>query len=268
MSFTVDCRNYDLSKTLKSGQMFRYQELDESYFEVISLDKVCRVWQTTTDYVEVEPLCGKPGDAKYWRNYFDFDKNYSSLLEKMSQNTFLSEVAEYNSGLHLLKQDAWECLISFICSQQKRIPQIMVCVDKLCRSAGRYLGYDRYAFPSADELCSTNIGPAKLGYRESYVLGCAEEVRSKRFNINSLYPNKTTYRNARAELCRLPGVGAKVADCVALFGLHYDDAFPVDVHIAKICALPEMSGVNIAEFGKDSGILQQYLFNYAINHGI
>merc|ERR1712012_316697 len=35
-------------------------------------------------------------------------------------------------------------------------------------------------------------------------------------------------------LCELPGVGPKVADCVALFSLGQHDCIPVDVHVWRI----------------------------------
>ena len=38
------------------------------------------------------------------------------------------------------------------------------------------------------------------------------------------------YRKAHAELLALQGVGPKVADCVCLMGLGWDEAVPVDTH--------------------------------------
>ena len=37
-------------------------------------------------------------------------------------------------------------------------------------------------------------------------------------------------------LCKLPGVGAKVADCVCLMSLDKHDAVPVDTHVWQITA--------------------------------
>ena len=45
---------------------------------------------------------------------------------------------------------------------------------------------------------------------------------------------QATRRRAQDELARLPGVGRKVADCVALFCLDHADVVPVDVHVYNI----------------------------------
>ena len=42
------------------------------------------------------------------------------------------------------------------------------------------------------------------------------------------------YKQAKQELCSLPGVGPKVADCVLLFGLGKLEAFPVDVWVKRV----------------------------------
>lgn len=36
-------------------------------------------------------------------------------------------------------------------------------------------------------------------------------------------------------LCTLPGVGPKVAACIALFSLDKNQAIPVDTHVWKVC---------------------------------
>ncbi len=79
------------------------------------------------------------------------------------------------------------------------------------------------------------------------------------------------YAAAKERLCALPGVGAKVADCVLLFGAGRLEAFPVDVWIIK--AMAERYGLHgwkptqIAHFGRVhfgplAGLAQQYLFAF------
>jgi N-glycosylase/DNA lyase len=79
---------------------------------------------------------------------------------------------------------------------------------------------------------------------------------------------------ARAELCRLPGVGEKVANCALLFGFGRMKAFPIDVWIERVLRqlyfqrkrkitvrrLREFSATYFGEYG---GYAQQYLFHHA-----
>ena len=271
VSFIVRVDNYDLDKTLKSGQMFRYKEDESGIFRVISRDKICFVKQTETGIVVKTPETKEkvlgPDDV-YWRNYFGFGRSYAKLEELSRGNAFLEEVIKYNQGLRILKQDSWECLISFIISQQKRIPQIQQSIEKLCAATGKELIGGIFAFPTAEELLSLSIDRVGLGYRKGYVLGAAYLVREGILNLNSITADKVSYKTAMQQLYTVRGVGPKVANCIALFGLGFMEAFPVDTHISKILALPEMTNFNAKAYGDLAGVMQQYLFNYAINHGI
>ena len=44
------------------------------------------------------------------------------------------------------------------------------------------------------------------------------------------------FKLQKPALCKLPGVGAKVADCVCLMSLDKHDAVPVDTHVWQITA--------------------------------
>jgi N-glycosylase/DNA lyase len=77
------------------------------------------------------------------------------------------------------------------------------------------------------------------------------------------------YRDARAALMELPGVGRKVADCTLLFGLGRLEAYPVDRWIRR--ATLELSSRRRARdeelerwaerLGPGRGYLQQLLFH-------
>jgi N-glycosylase/DNA lyase len=84
------------------------------------------------------------------------------------------------------------------------------------------------------------------------------------------------YEEAKRELCRLPGVGMKIADCVLLFGLDNPLAVPVDTHLWQAVQrwlLPHLQGRQLTArayrqvvewfhntFGELSGWAHQYLF--------
>ena len=78
----------------------------------------------------------------------------------------------------------------------------------------------------------------------------------------------------REKLCALPGVGAKVANCVMLFAFERLRAFPIDVWIERALKqqyFPRKKKVTTLElcefsqtyFGEYGGYAQQYLFHHA-----
>ena len=78
----------------------------------------------------------------------------------------------------------------------------------------------------------------------------------------------------REQLCDLPGVGAKVANCVMLFGYERITAFPIDVWIERVLrekyfprkrhgTSASLAGFAANYFGAHGGYAQQYLFHHA-----
>ena len=79
------------------------------------------------------------------------------------------------------------------------------------------------------------------------------------------------------ELIKFNGVGPKVGDCIALFGMKKYDTFPVDVWVKRVMqefyvsedmSLPKIRAYAIDKFGNLAGFAQQYLFYYAREFGI
>ena len=69
---------------------------------------------------------------------------------------------------------------------------------------------------------------------------------------------------ARQELIKIKGVGAKVAECALLYGCGRVDAFPVDVWVRRIMAELYPEGLPECCNGVE-GIAQQYLFHWRRN---
>ena len=64
-------------------------------------------------------------------------------------------------------------------------------------------------------------------------------------------------------LCKIKGVGPKVASCILLFSCERYDAFPVDVWIKRAMERYFPNGDFTPDsFGNYAGIAQQYLFYY------
>jgi N-glycosylase/DNA lyase len=176
----------------------------------------------------------------------------------------LIKAIHIGTGLRILKQDPWEMLITFIISQRKNIPAIAKSVDILSRKYGKEIltPYETlYTFPTPSELSGASkedLLACGLGYRAPYVLNAVCQVLSGTLDIWSLtsLDDEALYQ----KLLTVHGVGAKVSNCVCLFGYARTARAPIDVWIAR--AIDEdFCGFNpFPILGEVAGIIQQYIF--------
>src|SRR5437879_11982921 len=79
-------------------------------------------------------------------------------------------------------------------------------------------GREVFSFPSPEPLARTaesELRKCGLGYRAKNLLATAKRVASGEVNLDSW--SARSERQLREQLCELPGVGMKVANCVMLF---------------------------------------------------
>ena len=120
-----------------------------------------------------------------------------------------------------------------------------------------------FSFPSAERIAKLSLedlAPLRSGFRAKYILDAAKRVASGEIDLLKISKYDTDL--ARGELMKIYGVGAKVADCVLLFGMGHIDALPKDVWIKRV--LETLYGGELPEYAREyAGIAQQYLFHYA-----
>ena len=95
--------------------------------------------------------------------------------------------------------------------------------------------YTTFTFPSADRIADSSekeLRRCALGYRAKNLLASARLIASGDVDLEKLAA--LTDLDLRARLCELPGVGAKVANCVMLFAYERLRAFPIDVWIERV----------------------------------
>lgn len=181
-------------------------------------------------------------------------------------------------GLRTLRQArADETLFSFLCTVNNHLPRIHRLVRTL-GSFGRELEPGVFEFPLPAQIAL--IGEARFrelgfGYRARTLVAVAEELSRRGPNwIERL--SEANYEDAVAALCELPGVGRKVADCVCLFGLGFDEAVPIDTHLWRASVdryFPQWRGKSLTDkryravgdffrtrFGRLAGFAHEYLF--------
>jgi N-glycosylase/DNA lyase len=222
---------FNLEFTLCCGQAFRWEKHAEWWYGVVG-DKVLKVRQVNKE------LQFRGADQNFVMEYFGFHDNLPKIFSQIAKDRHIKKAIEAFRGLRILRQDPWECLISYICATYKNVPAIKQMLFKLSKKFGTEIvfeGHRFYTFPEPSALAKASIADLTgcgLGYRAKHVSETAKNVHRGDFDPKNL-KNKS-YNAARKELINLPGVGFKVADCVLLFSLGKLEAFPIDVWVKRI----------------------------------
>jgi N-glycosylase/DNA lyase len=273
-------RDYDLAATLTSGQAFRWQWRDGSWVGVVGNHWV----RLHADEFSISATCAEPISNWNWlTEYLQLDLDLSQVLLKFPDDEPMRAAMSACRGLHLLRQEPWECLASFILSSTKQIVQIQQIIGLLCERFGEPLPTaptfgPAYSFPSPARLArctEVDLRACKMGFRAPYLLETAQLLASAQFDLNRL--RNLPVEIARAELMKLPGVGRKIADCVLLFAYGFQSAFPVDVWVMKALrqlyfpkrkvTMQRLHRFAAEHFGVCRGYAQQYLFHYMRTKG-
>ncbi|MEM3626772.1 MAG: DNA glycosylase [Candidatus Bathyarchaeia archaeon] len=222
---------FNLEATLCCGQAFRWDKQGEWWYGVIK-GNVLKIRQIGEE-LEFENV-----DRKLVEEYFGLHDNLPEILSQISRDEHIRRAAEIFKGLRILRQEPWECLISYICATYKSIPAIKKMLRALSMKFGdkiSFEGHDFYVFPPPERLAKATfkeLAECGLGYRTKFVYAAAKKVYEEHFNLESL--RKMPYEKAKMELLKFLGVGFKVADCVLLFSLEKLEAFPVDVWMKRV----------------------------------
>lgn len=261
---------FDLNQIFDCGQCFRFDKsnINENSFEGIAYGRHITLLQNE-DSITIFGSDEK--DFKtIWKNYFALDENYpeirADILKKFKNDKTILSAMEKGKGIRILRQDAWETIISFIISQNNNIPRIKKIISSLSERFGEkiYVGNDvYYSFPTARSLYDAGIDEIfalKTGFRAAYIYDAAKKVVEGELDLISV-SQYDTYKLIEA-LMKVKGIGPKVASCAALFGFGKKDAFPVDVWVKKVIEKYYPKGLDIKSLGAYSGIAQQYLFYY------
>jgi len=287
----IPATDFDLATTLDSGQVFHWEKVDGGFVGAIGEQAV---------YVEQdgEVLKIRDGEARALprivANYFALDHSLAEICASFPNDPAMNAARKFCRGLRVIRQPKWECLATFICSSMKQVAHIRQISRKLRERFGETRQIDPpssrlrrgkasqtidtfivYTFPSAERIAQSSekeLRKCALGYRAKNLLVTARVVASGDVDLEKL--GTLSNVDLRARLCELPGVGAKVANCVMLFAYERLSAFPIDVWIERILRekyFPRARKLNAKRlqaftqkyFGDHGGYAQQYLFHHA-----
>ena len=178
-------------------------------------------------------------------------------LRRVDSN--MARLVEQYGAMRILRQDPWECLVSYICSQNNNIDRIAAIIDLLALNYGDPLALDGVrlnSFPSPQRLAEVGrveLDRLNLGLgRGGRIHQVAKEVTEGNLDLGGL--SRLPYVQAKDRLMSYDGIGPKIADCVCLFSLDKPEAFPVDRHIAA--ALREHYGKKYTSGAKNAKTLE------------
>ena len=269
---TAGHKRFSVADTLISGQCFRWSEHE---------GRLCGT--AFGRYVEIEQNddsltihgCDSADYENIWRKYLDMDRDYDEIRRIVTGiEPRLEESAEFAAGVHILAQEPWEALCSFVISQNNNIPRIRGIIARLCINYGEPAinaehvreEADGYAFPTPQALSEVPEETFKklgCGYRASYLTEVSRRVADGELDFE--YIKKAPIDAARRMLLSLKGVGPKVAECVLLYGFGRLECFPVDVWIRRALET-EFSGGTGLIGSQYAGVAQQYIFEYIRRH--
>ncbi|MBT8508120.1 hypothetical protein AZH53_06835 [Methanomicrobiaceae archaeon CYW5] len=222
---------FDLDPTLSCGQVFRWERSGSTWYGAIdNKPVVIRQSGTLLTYAG----CSEAALIRY----FGLDVDLEAVLRSAGDDGYLEAAARRHRGLRIIRQDPWECLVSYLCAQNTSIPHIQRMLRNLCSRAGEEVcgpAGTGHAFPAAEVVAALPAEEKKacaFGYRAGYIHRTAEAVA-----VDAQWSERIRemeYEDARREMMRFPGVGPKVADCILLFGFQRYESFPVDVWVRSI----------------------------------
>jgi N-glycosylase/DNA lyase len=293
---TIAAPDFDLAMTLDCGQVFHWEKCSAGFVGTIGEEAV---------YVEQRgaTLRVNRRSAELARKYFALDHPLGEICASFPNDPIMNAARNFCRGLRIIRQPKWECLATFICSSMKQVAHIRQISEVLRKRFGAARKIDNgaggsratwtgkparvdepggesinravYTFPSPQCLAQSSekkLRECALGYRARNLLATARLVSSGAADLEGW--SALSEVDLRAKLCDLPGVGAKVANCVMLFAYERLRAFPIDVWIERVLRqeyfprkkrmTPQrLRAFSETHFGEHGGYAQQYLFHHA-----
>jgi len=267
----IDYSIINLENTINSGQVFLWTKQKEFWYGI-----------NGQDILKINNL-GKI--TSYSKKKYDFFRNIDDMeeiIKSISKDKTTKMAVKKYLGLRLIRQDPFQCFISFIVSSNSNIQKIKSSLEKISIKFGKKIQFDNkefYMFPEPKKIANATIQEIQncgVGYRAKFIIDAAKMVESRQIDFDQL--KKSNYQNAKETILTVPGIGNKVADCILLFSLDKLEAFPLDrwmIRILKKYYLGkfELETKSITEkqyntlhekivkhFGPYAGYAQQFLF--------
>ena len=266
----LHCVNIEYS--INSGQVFLWKKENKKWYGINGSD----ILAINEKPYQITSYTKKPMDV------FREGDDSKKIFQSITKDKVVKSAVKLFPGLRLLRQDPFQCYISFIASSNSSIQNIRHMLQLLCKKFGtkvKFEGRDFSLFPEPRQLAKAekkDLLDCGLGYRVKSIKKASNAVISGEIDFDFL--KNVDYDTAKESLVKVFGVGNKVADCIMLFSLEKLDAFPIDRWMLRVLQKYyskkfQISGKTLTEkkyeklheeiinhFGPFAGYSQQFLF--------
>jgi len=258
----------DLEACLSSGQVFRFQQVDGVWIGVDG-HNVYRFTEAPKGSATLEV-------QRLFRLDWDYSRTIPELIRRGPE---MEALALASQGLRLLRPScARETLFSFLCTSNNHISRITQMVARL-GAYGEPLTDSMNRWPTLERMSSiteSELRSLGFGYRGKSIPLVVQTLLSRGGEDWFEEASRAPYPELVEELKSLPGVGPKLADCIALYAFDKTEAVPIDTHLWQAATrmyFPEWSGLELSDtrrrylgdfmrgrFGELAGLAQQLMF--------
>ena len=248
----------NIDNSINSGQVFLWEKNGTDWYGINGQD----ILKINKNGVIKSILNSKT-------NFFRKNDNMQEIIKSISKDETVKKSVKQYEGLRIFKQDPFQCMISFIISSNSNIQKIKNSLEKISKKFGKKVKIQNkefFLFPKPEKLANASIEEIKkcgVGYRAPFIKQASKMIVLKKINFK--YLEKCDYEEAKKNICLIPGIGNKVADCILLFSLNKLEAFPLDTWMIKILEKYYSNQFNIETktiTKKQYQILHEKIVNY------
>ena len=228
----------DVAQTIDSGQVFLWDEVKKdgsTKWYGINGQDILRI-----DVDGTVSAYRNGRWPKYKKDFFRSGDDINAVYKTLPVDSTMASALRRYPGLRIMRQDPFQCLISFIVSANSNISRIRTNLADIAQRFGRCTdvkGVKRfYTFPEPVALAGASVQDVQkcgVGYRAKYVVEAAGMIASNAICLDDI-ARMHSYDDAMDAMLAIPGVGNKVADCAMLFSLERADAFPLDRWMMRV----------------------------------
>jgi len=217
----------DIDNSINSGQVFLWEKQGGDWYGIDGQD----ILKINKNGV-IKSIINSKTD------FFRKNDNIQEIIKSISKDKTVKEAVKEYEGLRIFRQDPFQCMISFIISSNSNIQKIKNSLEKITKKFGKKVKIQNkefFLFPEPEKIAKATIDEIKscgVGYRAPFIKEAAKMVILKKIDFK--YLKKCDYHEAKKNICLVPGIGNKVADCIMLFSLNKLESFPLDTWMIKI----------------------------------